>query len=106
MPRAPSFSPWLCLAHHSPLSPKAISTEVCARSTPVFALGFEAKKRFSLSVLNYVVTSNHVHLLVKDAGEDVIADSMQLIAGRSEYNQRKRRPRRILGRPLSRDGRG
>ena len=29
---------------------------------------FEAKKRFGLSVLNYMVTSNHVHLLVKDTG--------------------------------------
>ena len=54
---------------------------------------FEAKKRFGLSVLNYMVTSNHVHLLVKDTGEDVIAHSMQLIAGRTaqEYNQRKNR---------------
>jgi hypothetical protein len=26
---------------------------------------FEAKKRFGLSVLNYMVTSNHIHLLVK-----------------------------------------
>jgi putative transposase len=26
---------------------------------------FEAKKRFGLSVLNYMVTSNHVHLLLK-----------------------------------------
>src|ERR687892_2849932 len=25
---------------------------------------FEAKKRFGLSVLNYMVTSNHIHLLV------------------------------------------
>jgi hypothetical protein len=38
-----------------------------------------------------MVTSNHVHLLVKDTGGDVIAQSMQLIAGRTaqEYNQRK-----------------
>jgi REP element-mobilizing transposase RayT len=52
---------------------------------------FEAKKRFGLCVLNYMVTSNHVHLLVKDTGGDVIAQSMQLIAGRTaqEYNQRK-----------------
>jgi putative transposase len=52
---------------------------------------FEAKKRFGLSVLNYIVTSNHVHLLVKDTAPDVIAQSMQLIAGRTaqEYNQRK-----------------
>lgn len=27
---------------------------------------FEARKRFGLCVLNYTVTSNHVHLLVKD----------------------------------------
>ena len=54
---------------------------------------FEAKKRFGLCVLNYVVTSNHVHLLVKDAREGAIARSMQLIAGRTgqEYNQRKER---------------
>jgi putative transposase len=54
---------------------------------------FEAKKRFALSVLNYVVTSNHIHLLVKDTGQDAIAQSMQLIAGRTaqEYNQRKGR---------------
>ena len=43
---------------------------------------FEAKKRFDLSVLNYMLTSNHVHLLVKDTGPDVIAQSVQLIAGR------------------------
>ena len=54
---------------------------------------FEAKKRFGLSVLNYRVTSNHIHLLVKDTGPNVIAQSMQLIAGRTaqEYNQRKGR---------------
>ena len=54
---------------------------------------FEAKKRFGLSVLNYMVTSNHVHLLVKDTGGQVIPQSMQLIAGRTaqEYNQRKGR---------------
>ena len=52
---------------------------------------FEAKKRFGLCVLNYAVTSNHIHLLVKDTGANVIAESMQLIAGRTaqEYNQRK-----------------
>src|SRR6267142_2348674 len=42
---------------------------------------FEAKKRFDLSVLNYMVTSNHIHLLVKDTGANIIAQSMQLIAG-------------------------
>jgi REP-associated tyrosine transposase len=54
---------------------------------------FEAKKRFGLCVLDYMVTSNHVHLLLKDTGPNVIPQSMQLIAGRTaqEYNQRKAR---------------
>ena len=37
-------------------------------------------------MLDYVVTSNHIHLLVKDTGEDAIAQSMQLIAGRTAQN--------------------
>ena len=51
---------------------------------------FQARRRYGLSVLNYVVTSNHVHLLVHDHGNDAIADAMQLIAGRTaqEYNHR------------------
>jgi len=54
---------------------------------------FEAKKRYGLCVLNYIVTSNHIHLLVKDTVEGVIAQSMQLISGRTaqEYNHRKQR---------------
>lgn len=54
---------------------------------------FEAKKRFGLCVLDYMITSNHVHLLVKDTGPGVIAHSMQLIAGRTaqEFNLRKAR---------------
>jgi len=54
---------------------------------------FEAKKRYGLCVLNYIITSNHIHLLVRDTGDNVIPDSMQLIAGRTaqEYNQRKQR---------------
>ncbi|MCK4865965.1 MAG: transposase [Gammaproteobacteria bacterium] len=54
---------------------------------------FEAKKRFGLCVLNYTVTSNHIHLLVQDTKVGVIPRSMQLIAGRSaqHYNQRKNR---------------
>src|SRR4030042_2389642 len=55
---------------------------------------FEAKKRFGLRVLNYMVTSNHIHLLVRENGDkDVIPNSIQLIAGRTaqEFNQRKNR---------------
>lgn len=55
---------------------------------------FEARKRYGLSVLDYMVTSNHVHLLVSGNKEpETIPKSMQLIAGRTgqEYNQRKNR---------------
>jgi putative transposase len=54
----------------------------------------EAKRRYGLAILNYMVTSNHIHLLVVDDGDrDVIPRSIQLLAGRTawEYNQRKRR---------------
>ena len=43
-------------------------------------------------VLNYAVTSNHIHLLlVCDDDRDVIPNSIKLISGRTEqeYNQRK-----------------
>ena len=55
---------------------------------------FEAKKRYGLPILNYAVTSNHIHLLVAgDDDRDVIPNSIKLIAGRTgqEYNQRKNR---------------
>jgi putative transposase len=55
---------------------------------------FEAKKRYGLSVLNYTVTCNHVHLIVKGNGDrETIPKSIQLIAGRTgqEYNLRKKR---------------
>jgi len=54
---------------------------------------FESKKRFGLTVLDYIVTSNHIHLLVEDGANQEVAQSMQLIAGRTaqEYNQRKKR---------------
>lgn len=54
---------------------------------------FEARKRFGLCVLNYAVTSNHVHLLVKDTTPGAISRSIQLVAGKTgqEYNKRKGR---------------
>ena len=53
----------------------------------------EAKKRFGLIVLDYTITSNHIHSLVYDGQVNVIPKSIQLIAGRTgrEYNQRKNR---------------
>lgn len=55
---------------------------------------FEARKRYNTSILDYIVTSNHIHLLVYDTGEpESIPRMMQLVAGRTaqEYNQRKSR---------------
>lgn len=55
---------------------------------------FEAKQRYGLIILNFTVTSNHIHLLVyDDKGRDVIPSSIKLIAGRTgqEYNSRKKR---------------
>lgn len=54
---------------------------------------FEARKRFGLSVLNYIATSNHIHLLIWDRGNSEISSSMQLVASRTaqEFNRRKKR---------------
>lgn len=54
---------------------------------------FEARKRYRICVLNYMVTSNHVHLLVLAEKNDNLAASMQLVAGRTAqaYNRRKSR---------------
>lgn len=51
---------------------------------------YQARKRYGLTILNYMVTSNHIHLLVADTTRrGVIPRSMQLVAGRTgqEYNQ-------------------
>ena len=55
---------------------------------------YQTGNRYGLTILNYMVTCNHVHLLVvDDGGRDVIPNSMQLTAGRTgqEYNHRKSR---------------
>ena len=55
---------------------------------------FEAKRRYGLTILNYTVTSNHIHILVQDEkGRDVIPQAIKLVAGRigQEFNLRKNR---------------
>jgi putative transposase len=55
---------------------------------------YEARKRFNVSVLNYMVTCNHIHLLVMDNSGDLnIPKFMQLLQSRTaqEYNCRKDR---------------
>ena len=76
----PLFLTWIRLAHHLQRFVQDVQIVQSLRSVQNV-------------LLDYMVTSNHVHLLVKDTGGDVIAQSMQLIAGRTaqEYNQRKNR---------------
>ncbi len=55
---------------------------------------FQARKKYGLEILNYIVTSNHIHLLVYDGPkQDTIPNSIRLAAGclAREYNQRKNR---------------
>jgi putative transposase len=54
---------------------------------------FEAKKRHQAKILNYMVTSNHIHLLMVEGEIGSISKTMQLIAGRTAqgYNIRKKR---------------
>ncbi len=54
----------------------------------------EARNRYGVSVPDYTVTSNHIHLLVLDCGErETISRSKQFIAGRTAqaFNRRKKR---------------
>ncbi|MDG5813644.1 transposase [Chitinispirillales bacterium ANBcel5] len=49
----------------------------------------ESKQRYGLTVLDYTITDNHIHLLAYDGGkESVIAPSMQLTEGQTaqRYN--------------------
>ena len=55
---------------------------------------FRVKNKYGLGILNYIITSNHIHLLVSDSGNiDTIPRSMQVVASQTtqEYNMRKKR---------------
>jgi len=55
---------------------------------------YQARKRFEIDILNYTITSNHIHLIVRNGGaKNEIPDLVQLVAGRTgqEYNARKGR---------------
>ena len=54
---------------------------------------FEARKLYGVSISNYTVTSNHIHLIVTDSGSpESISRTMQYVAGKTgqEYNRRKK----------------
>lgn len=54
---------------------------------------YEARRRYGLSILNYIVTSNHVHLIVACDDEATVSRALQLVAGRTaqDFNRRKAR---------------
>lgn len=55
---------------------------------------FQAKKKYNTCILNYALTSNHIHLLVFDKNKRrSIPSTMNLVEARTaqEYNQRKKR---------------
>ncbi len=55
---------------------------------------YQARKRFEVEILHYTITSNHIHLIVRNRGGDnEIPRLIQLVAGRTgqEYNARKHR---------------
>jgi len=55
---------------------------------------YQARKRFGVEILNYTITSNHIHLIVRDGGgNNDIPSMIQLVAGRTaqEYNIKKHR---------------
>lgn len=55
---------------------------------------FQARRRYNLSILNYIVTANHIHLLVQDCGDNSIPSAIQLVAGRTAQEFNKRQGRR------------
>jgi len=89
----PAFYSWIHLAYHPSMSQKRIPSKITDKKRWLYWL-WQAKKRYGLQVLNYIVTSNHIHLLVSDSKKpSIIPDAMQLVAGRTaqEYNKRKNR---------------
>ena len=67
---------------------------------------FQAKKRYGLQILNYAVTSNHIHLLVVDGDAEVVPKSLQLVAGKTaqEFNRSKNRKGAYWDDPVPRPG--
>ena len=67
--------------------PRGVSRGFCSglkKTENASVTGYlKRKKRYGLFVLNYIVILNHIHLLVVDSEEDVIAKSLQMVAGKT-----------------------
>jgi putative transposase len=54
---------------------------------------YQAKKRYNLIILNYMITCNHIHLLIKDNEPNDVSRGMALVSGcmGREYNRHNNR---------------
>ena len=54
---------------------------------------YKASQRYDFSILNYIITSNHIHLLVKENSRFSVQKAMQYLSGcfGREFNRRKKR---------------
>jgi len=76
------------------MSQERVLTQILKGLASVPSVALPSQEALWPTILNYIVTSNHIHLPVVDDGDrDVIPRSVQLVAGRTgqEYNQRKNR---------------
>lgn len=55
---------------------------------------FEACRRYGLRVLNFIVTSNHVHVLVYSEDNDTVPNAIQYVSGQMAQHYNKRKGRR------------
>jgi REP-associated tyrosine transposase len=54
---------------------------------------YDASRRFKVSILNYIITSNHIHIILYSAHAKHISDFMHYLQGNTarDYNRRKKR---------------
>lgn len=54
---------------------------------------YDASKRFKVSILNYIITSNHIHILLYSVHAKHISSFMHYLQGNTarDYNRRKKR---------------
>lgn len=69
------------MAHYLPLPQKEFILKFAKDRKRWLHSLFDARKRFGVYVLDYIIASNRIHLLVRDRGQGAIKKSMQLIAG-------------------------
>jgi len=65
------------MAHHTSLSQTGISAQVYQSRRCWVRWLYLTKRRYGLRVPNYIVTFNHIHLLVMGGEENVTPESLR-----------------------------